>query len=137
MANTDKKRCKCCGKTFKGRRETLYCSCACFGRYQYEQRIYQWLSGELVSEKEQLPLYIRRYLFEKHNSSCSLCGWSKENPVTKLVPLTVNHIDGDATNNKPDNVELICPNCHSLTPTYGSLNNGKGRINRVGSRKHK
>jgi hypothetical protein len=25
---------------------------------------------------------------------------------------------------------LLCPNCHSLTNTFGSLNNGNGRPNR-------
>jgi hypothetical protein len=24
-------------------------------------------------------------------------------------------------------LEILCPNCHSLTPTYGGLNRGKGR----------
>ena len=37
---------------------------------------------------------------------------------------TVNHKDGNKANNKEDNLDLLCPNCHSLTKNYGSLNKG-------------
>lgn len=70
---------------------------------------------------------IRRYLFEKKGLACWKCGWCQINPVTQRVPLQVNHIDGDPLNNKEENLELICPNCHSVTPTFGALNKGKGR----------
>ena len=55
------------------------------------------------------------------------CGWSKVNTSTGKIPLTVNHIDGNHRNNRPENLELICPSCHSLTPNYGALNKGNGR----------
>lgn len=42
--------------------------------------------------------------------------------VTGEPPLHVHHIDGDATNNSEDNLQLLCPNCHSLTENYGRLN---------------
>lgn len=31
------------------------------------------------------------------------------------APLEIEHIDGNALNNKEDNLILLCPNCHSLT----------------------
>lgn len=80
---------------------------------------------------EALSQYVRRYLFEKYESKCCECGWSKVNPTTGKVPLEVEHIDGDWKNNKEENLKLLCPNCHSLTPTYRSLNKGKGRQNRL------
>jgi 5-methylcytosine-specific restriction endonuclease McrA len=46
------------------------------------------------------------------------------------VPLTVNHKDGDSENHRPDNLELLCPGCHSLTPNFGKLNLGRGRRQR-------
>lgn len=45
----------------------------------------------------------------------------------KPLTLHLEHIDGDATNNVKDNVCLLCPNCHALTPTYGSKNRGNGK----------
>lgn len=57
----------------------------------------------------------------------SVCGWNKINPVTKVVPLEIDHIDGNSENNKEENLRLICPNCHSLTSSFRNLNKGKGR----------
>ena len=52
------------------------------------------------------------------------------NPFTEKFPLTVHHIDGDCRNNKEDNLELLCPNCHSLTGTYGAANKNSTRTYR-------
>ena len=75
-------------------------------------------------------MYIRRYLFEKYNNSCQQCGWSKTNIHTELVPLQIHHIDGDCTNNKENNLELLCPNCHALTENFGSRNKNATRIDK-------
>lgn len=36
----------------------------------------------------------------------------------KLLVLQLEHKDGDNTNNELDNLELLCPNCHSQTETF-------------------
>ena len=41
--------------------------------------------------------------------------------------LVLDHVDGDASNNRRENLRLICPNCDSQLPTYKSRNRGKGR----------
>jgi len=71
--------------------------------------------------------HIRRYLFEKKDHKCEKCGWSEVNIFTENIPLQINHIDGDYKNNKEENLELVCPNCHSLTEFHGSRNKGRGR----------
>lgn len=63
---------------------------------------------------------IRRYMLEKYK--CSKCGWGEVNPYTNLVPLQIHHVDGNSTNNKEENLEVLCPNCHSLTENFGSRN---------------
>ena len=46
------------------------------------------------------------------------------------ITLHSDHIDGNAANNVPENLRLICPNCHAQTPTYKNKNRGTGRPER-------
>lgn len=39
----------------------------------------------------------------------------------------LDHIDGDSTNHKLENLRMLCPNCHSQTETYASRNREKYR----------
>jgi len=49
--------------------------------------------------------------------SCNLTEW-----LNNPIPLELEHIDGNSSNNKLDNLTLLCPNCHSLTPTFRGKN---------------
>src|ERR1035437_7565664 len=51
---------------------------------------------------------------------CSMCGG--ESWLGRPIPIELDHIDGDKTNNSLSNLRLLCPNCHALTPTYKSKN---------------
>jgi 5-methylcytosine-specific restriction endonuclease McrA len=100
--------------------------------YQHKEYVSRWLEGKISGNRDggEISTHIRDYLIEKAGYKCSKCRWSQTNPVTKTVPLQINHIDGDSKNSRPSNLEVVCPNCHSLTPTYGSLNLGKWREKR-------
>ncbi len=78
---------------------------------------------------------IKRYLRNKFSNKCCLCGWSEINTQTGLVPLVADHIDGKWQNNREENLRLLCPNCDSLTSTFGNLNRGNGRPNRPKSKR--
>jgi len=41
--------------------------------------------------------------------------------------LQIEHVDGNPYRHKEENLTLLCPNCHSLTATFGGLNKGHGR----------
>jgi len=51
---------------------------------------------------------------------CSVCGISSWNG--KPLNCELDHIDGDRTNHKIENLRVLCPNCHSQTDTYRSKN---------------
>jgi hypothetical protein len=122
--------CRCC-QTPLANQSSTFCGHACHHQFQYEEFIQKWRTGDTLMASTCDGLFIsshiRRYMFEKYNSKCCKCGWAKTNPVTGKIPLVVNHINGDSTNNEESNLELICPCCDSLTPTYMGLNRGKGR----------
>lgn len=111
----------------------LYCSVQCQQRYQYEQYIARWLAGEVDGSKsggEDISGHVRHYLIQSNGSKCTICGWGERNPRTGRIPVHIDHIDGNARNNRPENLRLLCPNHHSLTETFGNANRGNGRAKR-------
>ena len=130
MPNPKKPRPKCpvCGKE-PARSFYKYCSNACQLEYQYRSYIQRWKDGEErgLNSIGIVTIPVKRYLREKFSNKCCLCGWSKVNQKTKVVPLVADHIDGNWRNNVEENLRLLCPNCDALTPTFAALNKGKGR----------
>ena len=125
--------CLNCGKELIGdKKRNKYCCQQCQLDYQYKQYIEKWKNGQEsgITGKYEISNHIRRYLFEKNNSSCQKCGWNEINPITGNVPLQIHHKDGDCLNNSENNLELLCPNCHSLTETFGNLNKTSSRVYR-------
>ena len=52
-------------------------------------------------------------IIEDKCDECSLIEWNGK-PIT----LELEHINGDNKDNSLDNIRLLCPNCHSQTPTF-------------------
>jgi endogenous inhibitor of DNA gyrase (YacG/DUF329 family) len=106
-----------------------YCSNKCARRSEYQRNVELWLAGSAhggISAHKPSSI-IKKWLRETRGDKCEQCGWNVRHPITGEVPIELDHEDGDYRNNHPDNLRLLCPNCHSLTPTYRGRNRGKGR----------
>jgi hypothetical protein len=124
-----KPNCLCCDTPLPGVGRK-FCSNVCQGKYRHDAIVADWKAGKISGVDKTLGTVIqpvKKYLREKYNDACSICGWSVVNVHTNKVPLIADHIDGNWKNNKEENLRLLCPNCDSLQPTYGGSNRGKGR----------
>lgn len=97
-----------------------YCNNICQLKYQQKQMFV------LVEKGEGNSRAVKTYLVEKHGNICMspVCAWDF---TKKYVKVELEHMDGNSDNNNLENCILLCPNCHSLTPTYKNKNMGKGR----------
>jgi len=92
------------------------------GQGHLKDKTYDWrkrvLSEILVYGKNEntwrLKLRLIQANMKKHKcENCNRTKWLKQ-----PVPLELHHIDGDTKNNVIENLQLLCPNCHTFTKNY-------------------
>lgn len=113
--------CLQCGKECikKPQSTGKFCSNVCQREYQYINDTKPKIErGEVTT-----PSTLKKYILREREHECSVCGLKPE-WNGKPLALQLDHIDGDSDNCIPDNLRLLCPNCHTQTPTYGAK--GKG-----------
>ncbi|WVQ00070.1 HNH endonuclease [Synechococcus phage MA10] len=97
-----------------------YCSNECSAKGRKQETIDKWKEGELSHTGHgYVPGAVRNYLIEQ-SSGCSQCGWNGLNHHTGRPCLEIDHIDDDPFNHSPENLQVLCPNCHAqktLPPT--------------------
>jgi hypothetical protein len=98
----------------------VFCSKKCYFDHEQKKRVEVWLATGKIGLSA-----LRRHLLEVYRGRCSNCNLSEW--MGKRLVVELEHKDGNSSNDSPDNVCLLCPNCHSQTDTYKSKNKGKGR----------
>jgi len=118
--------CLICGKECK-RNAVRYCSLQCLADHKWQETVKEIEKNNGFAAKDSYSRVriMRRYLLQTRGHKCDSCGletW-QNNPI----PLTMDHIDGDSSNNSLPNLRLICCNCDALSSTYKGRNKGKGK----------
>lgn len=132
-----KAKCKNCGEEFKFNpinKRGVYCTIPC--RVEHTRKELD----KLIRAGKAGAGALKKFIIRTRGNKCEACGCP---PKWNGKPLTLqlDHKDGDSENNKPKNVQLLCPNCHTQTPTYGSKGVGnrykKMRKRNIAIRKNK
>jgi hypothetical protein len=117
--------CQHCGKEQPTKKNTTnkFCDNACQGAFKTGIKYRNLEAGGSESHR-----VVKNYLLSKFGNTCSKCKLSDwlGSPIT----IELEHIDGNSENNTLLNCVLLCPNCHSQTPTYKAKNIGNGRHSR-------
>jgi len=93
------KTCKYCSKLFNTKiLKAKYCSKRCSSKDRVCCR-------SLIKK----TIKNRKTLRSEKGNICNRCGWKVEPEILEL-----HHIDINTKNNSIQNLELLCPNCHSL-----------------------
>ena len=128
--------CERCGKELLDRQKR-FCSSKCQRDQDYEEYIIAWKNGEVNGMRSDslVSQHVRRYLLEKTNHSCEICGCNWVNPKSGKPIVEIHHKDGNAFNNKEENLQVLCPNHHAMTENYKNNNKANGRKSRKNKEK--
>lgn len=115
--------CQQCGTITKN----VFCTQECHKQYEWKrakEKIEQTRNANPYDGKV-APKVPKRYLLETRGQKCEICG--RKNWNGKLIPIVLDHVDGDSTNWMLKNLRLLCCNCDAQTNTYKGRNKGNGR----------
>jgi 5-methylcytosine-specific restriction endonuclease McrA len=73
---------------------------------------------------EELGYRLRKNIvLEEQNYACLHC--ELDEWMGMAITLELDHIDGNRNNNRRENLRCLCPNCHSITPTWKQGQSGR------------
>ncbi len=95
-----------------------------------------WRKGRIIPKEPVIPIeriLVRNSTFQSYKLKlrlfstgvkeprCEYCGWAEVSKDGR-VPVELDHINGDRHDNRLENLQILCPNCHSLQPTHRGRN---------------
>ena len=122
-------KCLNCGKEFVIYQSSTgkFCSNKCFKEYRHKESYQKLVDGdESIMRANYNISHYKNDILDEQNNVCAICGCKQEHNGKPLV-FILDHIDGNAANNKRDNLRCICPNCDSQLGTYKSKNKNGAR----------
>lgn len=75
------------------------------------------VNGRKTGRRHLKNRLLRAGLLQDHCQRCGLTHWLGEK-----LSLELHHVNGIPDDNRLENLNLLCPNCHSLTPNYCGKN---------------
>lgn len=119
-----------CGRRILSKRGVTHCA-----RCWPAERIRRWLAGDMevtyVGAGKEPATWVKSYLVETRGDRCERCGFDEKTSDGRSI-IQMDHVDGRHLDNSPDNLKLLCPNCHAMTETFGSKNKAGTRRYRRG-----
>ena len=79
---------------------------------------------EILTRNSHFQSYkLKKRLFDEEikKRKCEKCNWAEKSKDGR-IPLELDHINGDRYDNRLSNLQVLCPNCHSLQPTHRGRN---------------
>ena len=82
-----------------------------------------WNKGERLKDWSQYTRgnRLKPHLIAERGNQCEQC--LRKQWMGKEIMLEVHHLDSDRTNNKKNNLQLLCPNCHAYTEYWRGRKN--------------
>jgi hypothetical protein len=107
----------------------MYWLCHCFPRFRTYAVVLRYTRAE--KHRQTVRRHYDRWRESQGKPQCcdmSGCEFNKEPPLVwngQALPLILDHTNGVNSDNRPENLRLLCPNCNEQQDTHGGRNIGR------------